>query len=454
MRHFSSTAVVLTLSLCSARATPIFAQNPTPPTQSVPLPANPAQQARSQPPQQLTIKDAEAIALKNNPQISIARLNALASREVSREVRSGFFPNSFVSLTAVDAPDNSRIAAGGLNNPIIFERAAVGTTLSQTITDFGRTSNLYSSSKLRVQAENQNLIATQEQIRLVADEAFYNVLQTRALLHVAEQTVASRQLFADRIQSLFNSKLKSSLDLSFANVEVAQAKLLLLDTQNNNDSALANLFEILGFPGPQNLDPVEETTEIVPPASDVDRLIADALQNRPELAALDFEYQAAEKFQRAERDLSLPTVSALGSVGSTPVRDEHLTNWFGAVGVNVNIPVFNGMLFTARAKEAELRSQAANQRLIDLRNRIARDVRTDWLNASNAYNRLSVTRQLQEQANLALDLAQTRYNLGLSSIVEFSQAELQKTQADITNAAARYQYRAAEASLRFSTAGH
>jgi outer membrane protein len=90
---------------------------------------------------------------------------------------------------------------------------------------------------------------------------------------------------------------------------------------------------------------------------------------------------------------------------------------------------------------------------MDLRNRIARDVRTSWLNANTVYQRLSVTQQLLDQANLALDLAQTRYNLGLGSIVELSQAQLQQTQAEISNAQAGYDYRVAEAILLYETTG-
>jgi len=119
----------------------------------------------------------------------------------------------------------------------------------------------------------------------------------------------------------------------------------------------------------------------------------------------------------------------------------------------MEIPVFNGFLFSARAKEADLRSQVVERRLADLRNTIAKDVRTSWLNANTAYDRLDVTNQLLKQANLALDLAQTRYKLGLSSIVELSQAQLQQTQAEISQSQAGYEYRLALAILRYQTIG-
>jgi outer membrane protein len=75
------------------------------------------------------------------------------------------------------------------------------------------------------------------------------------------------------------------------------------------------------------------------------------------------------------------------------------------------------------------------------------------LNANTAYERLAVTQQLVDQANLALNLAQSRYHLGLSSIVELSQAQLQQTQAQISNAQAMYDYRLALAVLAFETSG-
>jgi outer membrane protein len=402
---------------------------------------------------QLTLKQAEALAIKQNPQISVGRLSALAARQVTREARSALWPTSSVDLTAVDARDNSRITAGGLNNPIIYDRAAAGANVSQLITDFGHTSNLVSSASYAAKAENQNAMATQQQILLAVDQAFYGALQAQALLTVAQQTVSARQTVTDQVQALFDNKLKSQLDLSFANVNLAQAKLLLLDGENNQKSALATLSSILGYDNLQNFALVEDgETAVAPPAS-INDLIAQALNLRPEIRALDFQFKAAEKFHNAERDQLLPSIRALGAIGDTPVRDPVLSNWYATAGVNMDIPVFNGFLYPAQSREAKLREQAAQERLRDLRNRISRDVRSSWLNANTAYQRLSVTQQLLDQANLALSLAETRYKLGLSSIVELSQAQLQQTQAQISGAQAGYDYRLALAVLRYQTTG-
>lgn len=406
----------------------------------------------------LSLKDAEQLALRNNPQISVARLTALASHEVTRETRSALWPTATADFTGVDSNDR-RVAAGALNNPIIYERAAAGATVTQLITDFGRTNNLISSARLNEKAQKESSLATQEEIRLAVDQAFYNALQTHSITRVAEQTVSSRQAVSDQVQALFTSKLKSELDLSFAQVNLAQAKLLLLDAQNNEDAAYASLAAVLGFENLQHFQLLEDTSPLTAPSPDVNDLIAEAFANRPELLALNFQYESARKFQTAERDLIFPTVRAAGAIGDVPTGNVALTpngpalaNWYGAVGANIEIPIFNGFLFSARAHEAKLRSQAASERLRDMRDRISRDVRTSWLNANTAYNRLAVSRQLLDQSTLALDLAQTRYKLGLGSIVELSQAQLQQTQAEISNTQAGYDYRLALATLRYQTA--
>lgn len=403
-------------------------------------------------PQALSLKDAEAIALKNNPQITIGKLRALVARQYVRESRSALLPNAYLSLTGVDANPGSRLAAGFLNNPTLFPRAAEGATVSQLVTDFGRTTNLLSSSEYSAKAEDQNAAATRADILLAVDQAFYNALDTQALVRVAEETVQARQTLVDKVQALTAAKLKSDLDLSFAKVDLARAKLLSLESRNNYQGSLAALSAILGYPNEQNFQLIEETGVIVPPAPDVDPLIQQALQQRPEIKSLQFAVESAQKFSSAEHDLWRPSVNALGVVGEAPVRDDHIPNWYGAVGVNINIPVFNGFLYNARAKAADLQTEVSRQRLADLRNNVARDVRNSWQDTNSAYERLSVTRQLREQANLALDLAQARYNLGLGSIVEFTQAELQKTEADIADTDATYQYRLAQMVLAFTIA--
>jgi outer membrane protein len=386
------------------------------------------------------LQEAEATALRNNPQITVGKLLALQAHESVREARSALMPQVSVNLSGIGADPASRLSAGYLSDGRMYSRVAGGIEFSQLITDFGRTSNLLSSSKFQAQAADENAVATKQQIVLAVDQEFYNALETKALLSVAVDTVKARQLFADQIKALTDSKLKSDVDLAFAKVDLARAKLLLLDAHDNYEASLSTLSALLGYPDRQEFVPTEPSVPVTPPATEVGPLIQQALDLRPEVRSLRDEALSAEKFSRSEHELWWPTVTALGTVGGAPVRDPNITSWYGAGGVNVNIPVFNGFLFNARAKSADLATQAQQKKLQDLQDNVARDVRNGWLETQNAYERLSVTEQLKEQADLALELAQARYKLGLGTIVEFSQAELQKTDADIQDTDAHYRY--------------
>jgi len=389
----------------------------------------------------LTVQEAEAIGLRNNPQITVGKLRALEAHEFVREARSALMPEASLNLTGVGADGGSRLAAGYLTNGRLYSRAAGGATVSQLITDFGRTTNLVSSTEFHAKAEDENAVVTRQDIILAVDQAFYSVLETKALLKVAQDTVKARQNLVDRVQALTDAKLRSDIDLSFAKVDLARAKLLMLDSESSYDASISTLSAILGYPDKQDFSIVESPSQtMAPPAGDPVPLIQQAMQLRPEILSMRNEVTAAEKFGRSEHDLWFPTISGIGVVGGAPVRDPNITSWYGAAGVNVNIPVFNGFLFNARAKSADLETEAKRKRLQDLQDNVARDVRNSWLDTNKAFERLSVTQQLREQAELSLELADARYKLGLGTIVEFSQAELQQTDAELQDTDAHYQY--------------
>jgi len=388
----------------------------------------------------LSLPEAEAMAVKNHPAVSAALLTALAANQVTTEARSAYFPAVIGSFTGAGALTGTRLAAGSLNNPIIYDRAASGITIGQVITDFGRTSNLTASARERAQAQQDNAQVVRAQVLLQVDRAYFTALRTQNVLTVAQQTVNARQLVADQVAALAASKLKSGLDVSFANVNLSEAKLLLASAQNDAAAAMAELSTALGYAAPQSFR-LEEAPLPSGLTHDVAALIDEARKNRPELAQLRAEQSAADSYARAQRALSFPTVSALAGVGVVPARDDaQLRGRYGAVGLNISVPVFNGHLFSALRTEADLRAQAAQKDEADLENRVARDVQVAWLNAQTAHDRMGLTGELMKQANDALDLAQTRYNLQLSSIVELSQAQLNQTAAEIASTSARYDY--------------
>ena len=228
-----------------------------------------------------------------------------------------------------------------------------------------------------------------------------------------------RKSVSDQVSALTASKLKSTLDQSFAQVNLSQARLLVLDSQNQADAAMAQLNDLLGTSTDHQYRLIDDPNPPQPIASSADEILALAIQQRPDLKSLQLKHEADLRFSRAQHRQFLPTVSAQAIAGITPVGSStyFTPDWYGAAGVSVSVPIFNGFKFSAEAAEADLRAKASDQRSRQLVDRISRDLRTAWLAASTAQQRMSVTAELLKEAGTALDLAQTRYNLGLSSIV-------------------------------------
>ncbi|HTC35492.1 MAG TPA: TolC family protein [Bryobacteraceae bacterium] len=407
--------------------------------------------AQSPPP--LTLQQAEEMAIKNHPQIQAAQNEVNFANQQIVINRSAYYPDVNADITGTQGNNLSRIGAGDLSASRLFDREAQGVIVRQLITDSGRTSSLVASSRLQAQAATQNSQATRYTVLLDVNRAYFDVLHAQATVKVAEQTVAARQLLDNQVTELARNKLRSQVDVSFADVNVSQAKLLLLRAQDSVAGALAELGRAMGSDQPASYQLADEPLPPAPPAT-ADSLIAQAIGNRPELAALRATHDAALRFTDAERDLSRPTVSAIATAGYIPYINTPATApippEYEAVGANVNIPIFNGHLFSARREAAYQRALEADQRLRDEQERISRDVRVAWASANDAYQRIDVTAQFLSQAGLALQLAQGRYDLSLASIVELTQAQLNVTTAEIENLNAKYDYQTQYAALQFT----
>ena len=396
----------------------------------------------------LTLAEAEARAVAHHPRVAAAQDLAAAAEQAVREAKAAEYPTIVGSLTAADAMSNSRIAAGGLNNPIILDRYSNGLSGAQLITDFGRTSNLVATASLHQDARTSDVAATRADVELRVTTAYYAALRAQAVLRVADDTVHARQVVADQVSALARNQLKSDLDVSFANVNLSQAQLLLVEAQSDLRARFADLTAAMGESGDVTYQLVDPT-EPAAPLPAVDALVDEAARARPDLVSARLDADAAQRFVSAQAALARPVVSFLGAAGVSPWRQDALASRYAAAGITLNVPVFNGHLFSAARSEAEARADAEGQRVRDLENRVAHDVRVAWLGASSAFERIGLTDQLVARATQAQSLAQSRYDLGLGSIVELSQAQLNATQARLSQASARYEYAAALAFLRY-----
>ncbi|MCC6294073.1 MAG: TolC family protein [Bryobacterales bacterium] len=413
----------------------------------------------AQPPaDRLTLEQAEAEAVANHPALAAARTEAMAVRTRVEQARAARRPQAYANTTAVGADNESRIVAGALNNPILFSRIGAGVTMSQNLFDFGRTAHLVESARETADASDQRTALARADVILGVRRAYLQALRAENILRVARATVEARQLIVDQVRELVRAKLKTSLDESFAETSLSEAKLLVESAGNESRAAYADLSQAIGRPLPDTtrLSDIQEPSDMQAQeaaAPELDRLQADALEHRADLKALRREREAARETSLAQRAVRLPAVSGMLSMGVTPAGGPKLSTEYAAVGVNISLPLLTGGYQKWAQAESELRVKALDHRLAQQEQLVLRDVKAAWLQTSTARRRIELTRQFVDQAALALDLAQTRYDLGLSTMVEFSQAQLTKTNAELQNAAAKYDYLLWRSILQYRAGG-
>jgi outer membrane protein len=442
----NQTALLLlaSLGLLVGQAAPLMAQAAPAPPAAASLPATVSASGPT-----LSLADAEARTLKNQPRLAAESLRAQALGKRVEQSRSAYFPQLAANLTAVQANGDTAVAAGAVTTSSISTRVAGGATLTQLVTDFGRTREMVRSSRLTAQAGLQQTEDVKQQILRDIDLAYFATEAAESVAGTAQAVLSFRQTSLRQLSALAQNQLRSTLDVQFAQVLVSEARMAVVQADSRVQEARAQLAAAMGE------DDVRDYVLTEPPQpplldDDVAVYVREALATRPDLKVLQLQALAARQYANSEGKLSYPTINLLGTAGEVPVRDQTLHQSYGAAGLNISIPVFNGGLYSGRAAEAKLRAQAADRDVRDRSLLIERDVRTDWARAKDARLQIQVAQDLVDQTGVALRLAQARYDAGLGSIVELNQAELSETSALIEAASARFDYLGTRATLSYA----
>ena len=296
-----------------------------------------APQAAEQPTVQgpmLSLADAEARTLHNQPHLQAEALRAQATAKRVQQTRSAYFPQLAGNLTAVQANGDTAVAAGAVTTSSTSTRVAGGFTLSQLVTDFGRTRDLVRSARLTAQAASQQTEDVKQQTLRDVDEAYFATEAAESVRGTAVAVLAFRRTSLRQLTALAQSQLRSTLDVQFAQVLVSEAQMALVQAESGVQEARAQLAATMGENTAAEYALVEQPE---PPLleDDVAIYIREALNMRPDLKALQLQAQAALQFAMSEGKLNYPDVTLLGAAGEVPERDHTLQQNYGAAGINI-----------------------------------------------------------------------------------------------------------------------
>jgi outer membrane protein len=262
----------------------------------------------------LSLSDAEARALKNQPRLAAEALRAQAAEKRIQESRSSYFPQLAGNVTAVKTNGDTAQAAGAVTTSSVSTRVAGGVTLMQLVTDFGRTRDLVRSSRFSAQAEVQSTEDVRQKILRDVDEAYFATGAAESVRTTAQAVLDYRRVSLRQLTALAQSQLRSTLDVQFAQVLVSEAELAVVQANSNVKQTRAQLTAAMGDAS----DPdYVLTDQALPPNldDDVAVYIREALATRADLKALKLQTEASHQFALSEKKLNYPTINLQGTMG-------------------------------------------------------------------------------------------------------------------------------------------
>jgi outer membrane protein len=399
------------------------------------------------------LSDAQRIALTQYPDLKSARYDEFAADEAVKIAHSAYEPQVYGAAVQAFAGPQTRVSSyGGLNDPTIIQRTALGVAVSQNITDFGRTTALMQASELEREVQRNREKITRDTVLLNVTRAYFEVLRANALLTVARKTRSERGTLLSQVTALQRAGLRSTLDISTMQRDVSEADQLVLEARGRLEDAFAALAEAMGTPS-VHAYALQDVQRLPPLPSDIEEALQTAMRENPALASTQAQERALRKRSEAIDRSTLPTVTGYGFFGATPIRAENqpIASSYATAGIALTVPVFNGGALAAEKRQAADATLAASEDVNAARERLTRDVRIVFESVKTSRGNIDVSKQILVTAQQTLELTRARYRIGLNSIVDLSQAQLSATQAAIGQTNAIYDYILRHVELDFAT---
>jgi outer membrane protein TolC len=422
---------------------PEYAATPPAPDSMAALPADLSPRLQT-----LTLADVVDLALRNNPTTRQTWANARAAADLYGATRGPYYPEIDGELSATwlrtTATQGRSATQQTVYGPVL--------NLSWLLLDFGR-SGVSRGAREALIAADWTHNATIQNVVLNAQAAFFQYMATRALLGAQRSTVEEARAALEAAEQRNKVGLATIADVLQARTALSQAELDALTTEGALATTRGALAVSMGLPAnlPYDVDSLAGQQPVALLADSVDALIARAVLERPDLAAIQAQVRQSEARVTEARGARLPSLVLTGSNGFTGVGGTTSLHNNYAVTLGLQIPIFNGFAreYTQRAAEAQAdASRAAAQ---SLRQQVIFEVFSSYYTLQTATRRVQTTDDLLESAQRSAEVALGRYREGVGSVIDLLTAEAALAQARAQQVQARWAWQAALAQLAHDT---
>lgn len=438
-------------ALASAQATQ--PAPPAPSAQTAPAPQQPPAPAA----RVLSLQQAVETARTHQPQLLQARATTEAARARVDEARAPMLPQVNGSAGYQRATGNYVPRAGSLPGGV-----STGTTSSsfqtynyynanlqanQLLWDFGQTHGRYKAAQSSASAQESSEHAVLLQTLLGVRNAYFNARAAKDLVKVARETLENQRKHLEQVQGFVEVGTQPEIALAQAKADVANARVQLINSENDYATAKAQLNRAMGVEESVDYEIADETLAPVQgEALTVDALTDEAIQTRPEIAALSLQAQAQEQTIRSIQGAYWPTLGVSTALTDSGAELNRLA-WNWNAGLNLSWNIFQGGLTHAQVREARANLTNIQSQIAGQRQQVRLEVEQAWLGVRAAREALDASDEVVANARQRLLLAEGRYQTGVGSIIELSDAQVALTNAAGQRVSAEYRLASARAQL-------
>jgi outer membrane protein len=385
----------------------------------------------------LSIDLATRIALENNPSIKIAYSNVDYSNAVLRLSRSGYFPNLSITGSA------SRTEGAFVFNPSFpprdqqYNNYTAGFQLQQLIYDFGRTSNKVSASDDLANSSLYDLKSATEDLIMLVQINCYTYIQAQYLERVDREALSQTEEHLKIAEAFYKAGTQPQYDVTKAQVDVANAKLNLIHSQNQIKVSKLLIENSMGV-RIQNDFIITDSLKFDSLKISIDSVKSVALDNRTDLRSLKLKLAAQKSLVSSAWSQNLPSISAFGNYNWNGFDFPLYSRW--NAGINFSLPIFQGFAINAQVQQAEAQVKNLEASTDQLTFSILSEVQQNYLSVIEAENMIVAADKLVLQAEENFRLATQRYKSGVGSSTEITDAQLALSNARYSNIQAHYDY--------------
>jgi outer membrane protein TolC len=394
----------------------------------------------------LTIEDAVRIGLDNHPRIRSASERVSSQQAVLGQQMSAYYPT--ISMSNSYRTSQSSTNGGNDHAADAFSSQAI---FNLTLYNFGKREGNVQAARETVDATKQDYETTNQDTILAIKQAYYVYLGSQALVNVRKDTVRNRDLLVRQARGFYEVGTRARIDVARAEANLYTAQADLIAAENAVKIAWVTLRNAMGSPRLPEQPVAEDSPETVfsmnlAGARNV------AFDSRTELKSFDAQRRASDQLIAVARRGHLPDLIFDASYGRRHVSDQTGLNTFPlqptwSVQLSLNIPIFDGFRTTNRVEETLHNYYNVKAQEEDRRQQIALEVEQSYLRVVETQERIKATDSAAKAAKENLDLAQGRYQVGVGSIIEVTDAETLYTDAQTTYIRTIYDYKIADAQL-------